>query len=284
MASFDEALLGAGKSIRRGYSFLYDNSGKLIAAIAGVIAIVLTFTEVAMPNVVTAEMTSEIVVLLIASVIIYLSLEDTGERSARAADEYLSAHGEYLKRRDVLRGRSVAELREFCLLYSREELEYRRRTALFEYGITDAEYKSCLAGEAVDKKVRRRAAKIAKMKPLRLEARALLGDEEMRGKSEIRNPEKEKWLRLIIGIAPSILCMLFTVTVMISTKDGMTPSDVIEGIVKLSTLPMIGLKGYSAGYNYVKGPLMLWQRTKCSLIDAFLSGEYVNKSLQNSAA
>jgi hypothetical protein len=64
--------------------------------------------------------------------------------------------------------------------------------------------------------------------------------------------------------------MLFTVSVMVSVKDNMTVAGVIEAILKLSTLPIIGLKGYSDGYEYVMNNESAWLETKSRLIEAFL--------------
>ena len=64
--------------------------------------------------------------------------------------------------------------------------------------------------------------------------------------------------------------MIFTVSVMISLKDNMSAASVIEALIKLSTLPIIGLKGYSAGYEYVTESEIEWIETKTRLLDSFL--------------
>ena len=75
---------------------------------------------------------------------------------------------------------------------------------------------------------------------------------------------------MILRLIPSTVCTFFTVSVIISTKDGLTASSVIESILKLSTLPVIGLKGYSLGYEYTLGSEISWLELKTDLLDAFI--------------
>ena len=108
------------------------------------------------------------------------------------------------------------------------------------------------------------------MKPVALTPRELLSREHSSLKSELTNPEYGKSARLALRLIPSSVCMLFTVSVMLSTKDGMSAEFILESILKLSALPIIGIKGYTHGYSYAKNDLSLWLQTKTKLIDAFL--------------
>ena len=74
---------------------------------------------------------------------------------------------------------------------------------------------------------------------------------------------------LLLKILPSTICMILTVSVMLNVKEDMTASDVINGILKLSALPVIGFKGYSAGYGYTKNSLSLWIETKANILEKF---------------
>ena len=76
---------------------------------------------------------------------------------------------------------------------------------------------------------------------------------------------------LVLKILPSTICMIVTVSVMLSLKSDMSASDVINGIFKLSALPLIGFKGYSAGYSYTKYNLSLWLETKANILSKFIS-------------
>jgi hypothetical protein len=72
--------------------------------------------------------------------------------------------------------------------------------------------------------------------------------------------------------------MLFTVSIMLGVKDGMTAEFILESILKLSTLPIIGLRGYSQGYAYAKGELTLWLETKTRLIEGYLKKSNVHST------
>jgi hypothetical protein len=75
---------------------------------------------------------------------------------------------------------------------------------------------------------------------------------------------------MILKLIPSTVCMLFTVSVMVNVRDNLSVAGVIEAILKLSTLPIIGLKGYSGGYQYTVGSELGWLDTKCRLLETFL--------------
>lgn len=65
--------------------------------------------------------------------------------------------------------------------------------------------------------------------------------------------------------------MAFTVSVILHTKDGLDASSVMDGIFKLTALPIIGLRGYSEGYSFVKNGKSAWLETKSRLLETFLS-------------
>ena len=56
-----------------------------------------------------------------------------------------------------------------------------------------------------------------------------------------------------------------------STKDGTTLDSIIDGLFKLTALPIVGLRGYSEGYSYVKNSKTVWIETKARLLEAFLA-------------
>ena len=65
--------------------------------------------------------------------------------------------------------------------------------------------------------------------------------------------------------------MIFTVSVMISLKENLTVAGVIEILLKLSTLPVIGLRGYAQGYEYATESERGWLDIKSRLLDSFLA-------------
>ena len=81
---------------------------------------------------------------------------------------------------------------------------------------------------------------------------------------------------LIFKLLPTSISTLITVSVMLSIKDGLTTRDLCDGIMKLSTLPIIGLRGYSNGYNYIKFSYLPWLETKTRLINGFLAGKAID--------
>lgn len=69
---------------------------------------------------------------------------------------------------------------------------------------------------------------------------------------------------------PSLVCMAVTVSVAVRLKDGMTAQVIAEGILRLSALLSVGIKGYLQGYAYVRDSLTGWLTTKAKLLEAFL--------------
>ena len=63
---------------------------------------------------------------------------------------------------------------------------------------------------------------------------------------------------------------LFTVSVMLTAKDGMNVADAIEAVIKIASLIIVGLRGYLAGYRYERVTLPLWLESRSRLLDAFL--------------
>ena len=270
MTKLDDALLESGNIMRRGYSFLNENMGKIIALVTAVLAVLLTFTDITLPSLITSELTCELIVMLIASYIIYFSLEDAGEGLGKESVEYVKAREKYIAASESITGDMIGDLRRFTLEYSERELEYRRRTALLAEGFGEDDLENYRAGRIKDKKTARALKRIDKMKPVEISPKSLLGEKVRSSGGELNDPTRHKLCVLLLKLLPSTLCMLFTVSMMISAKSGMDAGEIISGIVKLGTLPIIGLKGYSQGYTYAREVLAGWLDTKTRLLDAFL--------------
>ncbi|MBR7116652.1 MAG: hypothetical protein IKC87_02990 [Clostridia bacterium] len=270
MTKLDDALLESGNIMRRGYSFLNENMGKIIALVTAVLAVLLTFTDITLPSLITSELTCELIVMLIASYIIYFSLEDAGEGLGKESVEYVKAREKYIAASESITGDMIGELRRFTLEYSERELEYRKRTALLAEGFGEDDLDNYRAGRIKDKKTARALKRIDKMKPVEISPKSLLGEKMRSSGGELNDPTRHKLCVLLLKLLPSTLCMLFTVSMMISAKSGMDAGEIISGIVKLGTLPIIGLKGYSQGYTYAREVLAGWLDTKTKLLDAFL--------------
>ena len=137
-------------------------------------------------------------------------------------------------------------------------------------GLSEKDIERYKNGENFDKSIRYVLKKHEKMKPVPLTPKELLSREKTSGRSELENPDKRKLPMLLVKLIPSTICMLVTVSVMLSTKEGLTASDVLNGIIKLSALPLIGFKGYSAGYSYVKHNVSLFLETKANILEEFI--------------
>ncbi|MBQ7343245.1 MAG: hypothetical protein IJW53_00605 [Clostridia bacterium] len=265
----DLGLVSSGSLVKRGYSFLIANVGKTVALITLAVSALVLFTKISFSELSSESFTGTLVMMLIASYVMYFSLEDAGERLGRDSDAYKAVKERYEEKKKSVKGHDLAALRKFCLDYREAELGYRRSNMLFSLGYTEEEYKSYLGGEKMSKKAMKDLGRVKKMKRAELAAASLLSNDKGQ-KSELYNPAENKLLRLIMRLIPSTVCMLFTVSVMISVKDNLGAAGVIEALVKLSTLPAIGLKGYSGGYEYVTESEIGWIETKSRLLDAFL--------------
>lgn len=271
--AFDINLLNSGAMMKRGYSFLIANIGKTVAVITLIVAALVSFTEISFSGIGSEAFTSTLVLMLIASYVMYFSLEDAGEKLGRETDEYTSAFTQYNEKREKIGGDDISELRRFCLDYRNEELIYRQKNAIFSLGYTKEEFESYKRGEKMPKKAMRELGRIDKMARADLSVSTLLTKDAHTHESELKNPEASKLLSMLIRLIPSTVCMIFTVSVIVYAKDDMSFGSVLESIIKLSTLPVIGLRGYAAGYEYTTGQEIAWLKTKASLLDAFLKGK-----------
>ncbi len=269
MNRFETSLLDTGRALDRGFREISENMSKAIAIITAIIAAALTFTEIALPEVATAELTTEVCVMLVSSYIIFFSLEDAGEACGKRSEEYLEAILEYKEEKQKVRCEDVGKLRDFCLHYTREEVEYRRRELLLSEGITPDEYLAYKKGEALEPRIAAVCRRAEGIKPIRLTAEMLTEGEDGGLKKSIGSPEGAKIVKLILGLVPTTVCMLLSVSLMITAKTDMTFVDIIASLIKLLTLPIVALRGYGEGLSYSTGPLLSWIKTKTELLRAF---------------
>lgn len=268
--SFDISLLSSASLLKRGYSTLIANISKAIAVITLVIATLLSFTEIGFSNVGAESFTSTLIMMLIASYIMYFSLEDAGERLGHDSDEYKDALKLYEEKRNLISGEDIPKLRKFCFDYQNEELKFRKKNALLSLGYTEEEFENFKKNGNSDRRTRCRLARIEKLKRTNITARDLLSKSGLKVGSDLKKPGAEKLVFLLTRLIPSTVCMVFTVSLMINTKEDMTFGSIMESVLKLSTLPIIGLKGYTAGYEYTLGAELTWLGAKTDLLDAFI--------------
>lgn len=286
--SLEADLLSGGNSlVRRGYSAILKNCGKLIAALTALIVLLVTFTEVGFYEIGATELTANLLLLLVASYVIYFSLEDAGERLGRESEEYKAAK----RRQDELTAKITSDmmpaLREYVEDYRERELSARRAAILIVEGLCEDDLNeedgqsinAASGAPKVDAKGKRqsRAARAAirrarAQRPIDISAGMLLSGGSRRGR-ELYNPERTKFLSLVIRLIPTTVCTLFTASVMLSVKDGLGAGEIIEGLVRLCPLPVVALRGYSAGYVYASEEESEWMVAKSRLIESFLRSQ-----------
>ena len=269
MNALENGLISSDELIRRTGGTVMRNAGKIVALLTALAAILLTFTDVRLGSLVSNELTGEAVMMLIASYIMYFSLEDAGEKLGKETAEYESAAKEYESARTSVKAEDTEALRDFCIRYSERELEYRKCAVLASAGLTKAQMQGWLVGEGVGRKAKRVFKRVASMKAVTLTPQILLSRSGLSQRSELDSPEKFKLLRMTIGLLPTTLGICLTVSVMLSVKDGLTVESVIEGLIKLITLPVVGFRGYTAGYAHVKEHGIAWLETKTRILHVF---------------
>ena len=266
---FEDGLLEYGSAMKRGYAYIVSNTGKIIAAITALIAVLVTFTDIRFFGIGAAEFTSTLTVLLISSYIIYFSLEDAGERLGEGNEEYKATLEKYNKIRARITPEMIPALRSFCAEYSAAELEYRRRSLLCSFGYSEEEYKASSEGGA-DRRSKRAFKAARRLRAVDLTPSMLISQARVSG-GELTNPERTKLLRLTLKLLPSTLCMLLTASVILTAKADLDASALADGLLKLATLPIVGFRGYESGYSYTVGAKRGWIETKCRLLECFLA-------------
>jgi len=256
--------------LRKSGMALVNNIGKTIAVITLLVAALVTFTDIALTDFKAESFLTSSVMLILASYLMYFSLEDAGEKLGEESEEYTAVMELYENERKKIKGEDMDELRSFCLNYSKEELEYRKKAYITSHALSLNEYEKYLRGEKVSKYEQKIFKRASSIHAIPLSPKTLLTKEKESSKSELVSPEKHKIFRLILKLIPTTLCMCITVSVMLTTKSGLDAAGVIEGILKLSTLPIVGLRGYVSGYSYIKKRYLPWIETKKRLLEAFL--------------
>ncbi len=271
-------LLQLGNAIKQGYSSLIVNAGKIIATITLAIAVLVTFTDVALSQLGGEQFTTTLVVMLLSSYMIYFSLEDSGEREGERSLEYRSAEEKYIAIRSLITPDMIDGMRDFCHDYSMRELQYRRLSYLGENGYSIGEFEAYKRGESFSHKAKRIFKRAEKMKAVGLTPATLLSRSHGRRKSELTDPTYKKVAFALVSLIPTTVCMIFTLSVILSAKEGQNIYTVLDGLLKLSALPVVGFKGAMDGYRFAKEDRTAWLETKTRLLDSFLGKTQMNPS------
>lgn len=268
---FERSLLESGELIRSSISALAGNIGRVIAVITLFISALVLFTDIGFRDFGTESFTSTLAVMLLASYVMYFSMSDSGEVRAESTEEYKSAEKKYTELSAKITGDMIPALRNFCKRYSEKELEYRRSALILGHGYSENEYLAYKNGDKFDKRARRTFRRALRLKAIEISPKVLLSKVQTSKKSELVNPQTHKLVMMIVKLIPMTLCMTLTVSVMLTAKKDLDAAGVVDGIFKLSSLPVVGFKGYASGYSYSKKTLPVWLQTKSRLLEAFLS-------------
>ena len=268
-------LLELGGVLKEGYSSLMANGGRVIAIITLSMAILLTFTDLTISDIGTEKFGATLFVMLLSSYMMYFSLEDSGEREGEMCSEFISAKERFLKAKSAVTPDMIDALRSFCLDYSLKELQFRRLGYLSENGYSLSDYNGYKSGEKCSFRANLIFRRADRMRAVRLTPQTLLTLSHQSTKSELINPVYKKIGGALLSLIPSTVCMIFTISLILTAKDGQNVYTVLNGILKLSALPIVGFKGALDGYSFSKEYKSSWLEAKARIIEAFLEHETV---------
>ena len=270
MQRLEDGLLYASTIPKNAGNIIVKNSGKIIAAITALIAVLLTFTDVRFLGISGKEFTANLFIMTVAAYLMYFSMEDAGEKLAEECDEYTEAAKKLSALVGKIGGGDIAGLRKYCTQYSTDELKYRREGYIVANGYTPEEFARWQSGETFSKRTEKIFRRAERCKSISLTPTALITPDGCERRSELKNPTRFKIPKMIVKLIPSTVCMTVTVSIMLTAKDGMSWAVVIEGLLKLASLPIISFKGYAAGYNHVRSSKLSWINTKIKILEAFI--------------
>ena len=273
---FDPSILDVGTVIKKGYGVFVNNVGKATAIITLLVVALVLFTDIGFSDFGTKSFTSTLLVMLMASYLMYFSGENAGERLGEECEEFLNAKKHHRELCNSVKGEMIPALRSFCTEYTKEELKYRRARLLFFFGYSEQEYENYKKGAPLSKKARRAFKKADKIRPISITPKTLLSEERGKSESDLANPGYTRIPKMLLSLLPTTLGMLLTVSVMLTTKENLDGAAIIDGIFKLASLPIIGLRGLAEGYSYVKERLTVWTDSRTRLLERFLA-EYTAK-------
>ncbi len=270
MRSPESLLLDGERVIQKTKESVLSHIGRALALLAVLIAGIFTFTEIAFVGITPEQFTLEAAVILICGLVMYFSLESEGECYARGQSAFTEQKNEADALAEQIGGEQIGALREYLLKTHRDEVDARKKRMLMMWGISEDELTRYLCGERFGRKKSRYLKRVAKSTPRALTPSELLFFCEDGGEEITTAPNPLSRFRTVYKLIPSILCTLLTVGIIIEVKDGFTPALVLEGLLKLSALFSMGLRGYLAGVNYVNGVLLPFHKVREKLLSAFI--------------
>ncbi len=256
----------------RAYTYLLENAAKVIAFITAAVAALVTFTDISFGGIGSESFTSSLIVMLIASYLIYFSLEDIGRERGEKSERYKEAASRYESACERISGEQLPRLREYCFNYSRDDLIYRVKNYIGLRGYSEKQLEEYRSGEIFDERAKRVFKRALRMRPLSLSPGQLLSPIKS-SSSPLVCPAWKRRADTLLRLIPSTLGTIFTVSLVLTAKDGLGAPEIIEGILKLSALPLIGFKGYKAGFFHVKERESAYLCAKAGFLEGFLKAD-----------
>ena len=269
--NFEISLLETSEFMKRGAEALINNIGKAIATITLIITMLILFCDVGFADITSENFTSTSILMIIASYLMYFSMEDAGEKLGEGSEEYKNSLSKYLERVEKVSGDMIGRLRDFCKKYSVEELKYRRLNLLMQCGFSEEDYEAFEEGKDFSREAKRTFRKVQRLRAYPLTPNTLLERESAKSRRELANPEKKKILEMLFKLLPTTICMTVTVSIMLSARADMSFAVIVDGLLKLSALFIVGFRGYSLGYVYKKRNVPMWLDAKTRILDGFLA-------------
>lgn len=257
----EHLIASALTSLSKGRQRLFSHIGLWIAALALLVAVVVTFADISLLTLSAESLTLKMAIYGAVTVIMFLSLEEEGERTGRTESAYKESEAAFLAAKAEITPDRYGALDDFCKDFVEKELQKRRALLLLSHGIVKEDAPCPPA-------VQRR---LNALRPLQIHAAALLDRSTQPARSPLQDPEKHRRCRLLARLLPSLLCSVLGIGIAIGVRGTLTPAAVVEGLFKLSALLIVALRGYAIGFLYVGETEISFIRAKTRLLLQFLS-------------
>lgn len=248
---------------------LIGDVGKLIAIITLIVACLVTFTDISFYELGAERLTSTLILMLVGAYLMFFSLEESGERQGERTEEFSLAKEAYKSTLAKIKPSDIIGLEKFLKERKKHELLRRREEYLSSLGLS-AEL-LCASNAPLTKEEARARRGALRISVRALRAQDLLERDSTPGRNELYHITLKKLLRIAGRLIPTSACIIFTASVMLSTKGELTAGTVIESLLRLATLPIVGFRGYSFGYRYTKHTRSYQISEKTRILESFLA-------------
>lgn len=265
-----KGILDSSDIMRKSYTAIISNAGKSIALITALVAILITFTEVGIGAISSKELMAEAMVITAASYVIYFSMRDAGYRLGNEEEGYKSALSRFEEARAKITPELLPAFKDFVREYKAKELKYRKEELLLSIGLSMDECAKKQLSNQLTKRERKVARKVEKMKMMKMDHVDLLNEPSKLGVSYHLTQKRGRLLTTASHLIPSTIATVFTVSIILTIKKEMTSAKIIEGLIRLSTLPISALKGYLSGYRYKESTEYLALVSRAEILEGFL--------------